>query len=258
MRTLKTAILKTIKKNSSRKYLADFAQQAANSVPAGARVLDAGAGECPYRSFFGHVAYESTDLCLVPKAYAKLTFICDLARIPVKPDSYDLVLCSQTLEHVPDPKLLLGELYRVLKPGGKLWLSVPLFYEEHETPYDYYRFTRYGITYLLDQVSFQIESVSWLEGYYGTLAYQLKLGAKTLPLKPRDYGGSLGGVIIAFFALFIKLIFSGLSMLFTSLDLKTKYSGGGMCKNYAIVAQKQIRPVSEGVQPQAQDYSLPT
>ena len=238
MRTLKTAILKIIKRNSSRKYLADFAQQAANSVPPGSRVLDAGAGECPYRSFFGHVAYESTDLCLVTKAYAKLTFISDLAKIPVKPDSYDLVLCSQTLEHVPDPKLLLAELHRVLKPGGKLWLSVPLFYEEHEIPYDYYRYTRYGIAHLLDQVHFQIESITWLEGYFGTLAYQLKVGTKTLPLKPSDYGGSLGGVIMTCFALFIKLIFAVLSALFTSLDLKHKYSGGGMCKNYAIVAKK--------------------
>ena len=240
MRTLKTAILKIIKRNSSRKYLADFAQQAAHSIPAGARVLDAGAGECPYRSFFDHVTYEATDLCLVPKAYAQLTFICDLAKIPARPDSYDLVLCSQTLEHVPDPKLLLAELHRVLKPGGKLWLSVPLFYEEHEIPYDYYRYTRYGISHLLEQEGFRIESITWLEGYFGTLAYQLKVGATALPLKPRDYGGKLGGVGMACIALFIKPILAVLSVLFTSLDIKHKYTGGGMCKNYAIVAHKQM------------------
>jgi SAM-dependent methyltransferase len=238
MRTLKIAITRIIKKNSSRKYLADFAQQAANSISPGARVLDAGAGDCPYRSLFRHALYDSTDLCLVEKQYEKLTFICDLAKIPVIADCYDLVFCSQTLEHVPDPKSLLAELYRVLKPGGKLYLSAPLFYEEHEIPYDYYRFTRYGITYLLEQVSFQIKSITWLEGYYGTLAYQLKVGATALPLSSGDYGGQLRGVIMVFFAWLIKLIFSVLSILFTSLDIKHKYTGGGVCKNYAIVAQK--------------------
>jgi len=177
---------------------------------------------------------------LFEKPYDKLSFISDLVKIPVKAESYDLVFCSQTLEHVPDPQLLLSELYRVLKPGGKLWLSVPFFYAEHEIPYDYYRYTRYGIAYLFEKVGIQIESITWLEGYYGTLAYQLWVGATALPVKAGDYGGKLVGGIMAFFSWFIKLLFFIMSILFTNLDIRHKYSGGGMCKNYAVVAQKSI------------------
>lgn len=240
MRAIKNKLQVNIYRNSSRKYLAEFAQQAADSISPGSRVLDAGAGDCPYRTIFHHAHYESTDLCTVDKVYGKLSFICDLSRIPIHDDCYDLVFCSQTLEHVPDPKLLLAELYRVLKPDGKLFLSAPLFYEEHEIPYDYYRFTRFGISLLLEQVNFKIKSIDWLEGYYGTLAYQLKLGAKTLAHSPGAYGGRLMGWFMMLQVWFIKLLFVLLSVLFNSLDIRYKYTGGGMCKNYSVVAQKTI------------------
>ena len=227
------------KLNSSREYLADFAQQAAKAVSPGARVLDAGAGDCPYRSYFSHTNYDTADFCQVDKAYGRITFICNLASIPVTSETYDLIFCSQTLEHVPDPKQVLAELYRVLKPGGQLWLSAPLFFAEHEAPYDFYRYTRYGFAYLLVSVGFQVQSIEWLEGYFGTLAYQLRLAAKDLPVRPGDYGGRWTGVLMTGLAWPLKLLFAALSFGFTRLDLKHKYTSGGLCKNYKIVALKR-------------------
>jgi hypothetical protein len=63
-------IKKTLTLNSSRIYLAQFAQRVAASLSIGARVIDAGAGDCPYRSYFSHTHYESTDLCQVEKIIA--------------------------------------------------------------------------------------------------------------------------------------------------------------------------------------------
>jgi SAM-dependent methyltransferase len=130
--------------NSSRVHLERFMRAAAESLPTGALVLDAGAGDCPYRHLFRHTRYDAVDWGTTPKEYGTLRFICELTAIPVGPDHYDGVICTQVLEHVREPVAVLRELHRVMKPGGTLWLTVPFFYDEHEVPYDYFRYTRYG------------------------------------------------------------------------------------------------------------------
>src|SRR5688572_18395426 len=121
---------------SHRVYLEQFVRGAAASIPTGARVLDAGAGECMYRPLFAHADYESADFAQNDhKRYGEITYVCDLRTIPVEDSRYNMVLCTQVLEHVPDPGAVLNELYRVLKPGGRLWLSAPLYYPEHDAPF---------------------------------------------------------------------------------------------------------------------------
>jgi SAM-dependent methyltransferase len=222
--------------NSSRYYLDCFAKEAADSLPNGALVLDAGAGNCPYKYHFSHVRYESADFCQVDKEYGEITYVCDLTTIPVEDNRFDLILCSQALEHVPEPGKVLEELFRILKPGGSLWLTCPLFYEEHETPYDFYRYTQYGLKHLIERAGFLIIRIEWLEGYLGTLAYQLSLAAKALPIQPFQYGGGIFGVVSSVFALFLKPLFAILAVLFSRLDLRKKFISGGLCKNYAVVA----------------------
>jgi SAM-dependent methyltransferase len=133
-------------RNSSREYLAEFAQRAADSVPAGSLVLDAGSSpDAPYFSRFGKHRYESAEM---QGESANITYVCDLTSIPVEDERFDIVLCTQVLEHVPYPQQVLRELRRVLKPGCRLWLSTPLFYEEHMQPHDFFRYTRYGLARL--------------------------------------------------------------------------------------------------------------
>jgi SAM-dependent methyltransferase len=224
--------------NSSRYYLDNFARKAANSIPHSSLVLDAGAGDCPYKLYFSLMRYESADFCQINKVYGEITYVCDLTTIPVEDNRFDLILCSQALEHVPEPGKVLEEFLRVLKPGGSLWLTTPLFYEEHETPYDFYRYTRYGLQYLLEKAGFSIRRIDWLEGYFGTLAYQLSTAAKALPLNSNQYGGGIIGISMAFFALFLKPLFGLLSIFYSRVDLRKKYDSAGQCKNYAIVAIK--------------------
>jgi SAM-dependent methyltransferase len=226
------------KVNSSRKYLADFARRAAGSIPDGSLVLDAGAGDSPYKAYFIRKRYHATDLGVVEKGYGQLSFICDLKEIPISRDCYDLVFCSQTLEHVPDPKMVISELERVLKPGGHLWLTAPLNYEEHEVPYDYYRYTQFGLKYILLEAGFQIELIEWLEGYFGAVAYQLKVAARALPMAPKELGFGNIGWLLVFPLGGIKILFAILSLFFTWLDLRAKFISRGYCKNYAVIAVK--------------------
>jgi SAM-dependent methyltransferase len=224
--------------NSSRVALDAFAQQAAASLTPSSRVLDAGAGDCFYQGFFSKVKYESADLCQVNKPYGQVTYVCDLAHLPVETERYDLVYCTQTLEHIKNPGAVLKEFYRVLKPGGTLWLTAPLFYEEHEVPYDYFRFTQYGLRELIGSAGFKVEQMEWLEGYYGTLAYQLRVAAASLPKHPWFYGSGIRGYVWAVAMLGVRPLLAALSAIFSRLDLRRKITFAGMCINYMAVARK--------------------
>ena len=206
--------------NSSRHYLDAFAANAAASVPDGSVVLDAGAGACPYRKHFPHCQYETADFCQSNRGYAPIDHVCDLRNIPVENNRYDLVLMTQVLEHLPEPLMVLKEMCRILKPGGALWCSAPLFFEEHEAPYDFFRYTRFGMRHLLESAAFKVHSIEPLEGYFGALSYQLEAATRFLPIHPRHYGGGLRGLAAAPLAASLKGAFFVLSLAFARLDLR--------------------------------------
>ncbi len=200
--------------NPSRKRLKAFLQRAADSANPSTVILDAGAGDGLYRDLFSRSKYLAVDFGKVEKVYGKLDTICDLKNIPFRDGVFDIVVCTQVLEHLPEPKQVLQEINRLLKAGGVLWLSAPFFFPEHEIPYDYYRYTRYGLTYLLEFAGFSIRELDWLEGYFGSLSYQLRVAARALPLSPRTYGRPSLGCLLFFPLLFLKPIFFAISLLF--------------------------------------------
>jgi len=171
--------------NSSRHRLWQENAAFAATVPRGAMLLDAGAGNAPYCGLFSHASYESADVELVEKPYGNTTYVCELNRLPVEDGRFDAIIFNQVMEHVSEPKLVLAELHRALKPGGRMIYTGPLFYEEHEQPYDYYRYTQFGLRYLFGETGFSVERLDWLEGYFGTVAYQLNGMARYLPAAPR-------------------------------------------------------------------------
>jgi SAM-dependent methyltransferase len=225
--------------NSSRVYLHRFLARAGKEVRPGELVLDAGAGRAPYRDLFAHARYETADFMAVKgKKYVEPDYVCDLAEIPVEDGRFDHILLTQVLEHIPEPARVLGELHRVLKPGGTLWLTAPLFYVEHEKPYDYFRYTRFGLRHLLDGAGFRVEEVEWMEGYLGTLSYQARVMSRSLPASRADYGGGLSGMALAGGARVAKRAGRHAADVLARLDLKYKVVGRGLPKNYQVVARK--------------------
>lgn len=134
--------------NFSATWREEWVARKAAEIPGGARVLDAGAGECRYRGYFGHTKYSTQDFAGyegTPEGlqaeewnYGRIDYVCDITSIPVPDESFDVVLCTEVLEHVPDPIATLRELTRVLRPGGRLLLSAPLGCGLHQQPYIYY------------------------------------------------------------------------------------------------------------------------
>lgn len=209
--------------NSSRVHLLEWAKHAASSgTDKTFYVLDAGAGDAPYRELFSHVSYHTADYAGSNRAYGHLDYICDLTDIPVRDQTYDLVFCSQVFEHLPDPHAALREFSRVLKPGGQIWISAPLLFEEHEQPHDYWRFTQFAWRHMARHADLELESLDWLEGFYGTLSYQTLYAARNLP---RTW-------------LVTRALMLVWSHRFARKDLRVKLTSQGMCKNYSVVMRK--------------------
>jgi SAM-dependent methyltransferase len=208
-----------------------FVAEQARLLEGGDRILDVGAGEAPYRELFGEHQYLTLDRLDTPHSGA-VDIHGDADSIPVADGSFDAVLCTQVLEHVPDPGSVLREFRRVLRRGGRLIATVPLLWEEHETPYDYYRYTRYGAEHLLRSAGFDEVEVRPRTDSFTTLA-QLVLNARwsmgTAPdgldglrAQAREALEQLAGALVSFSPLDVDMVMPlGFSMRATAADHTT-------------------------------------
>ncbi|MBT5714661.1 class I SAM-dependent methyltransferase, partial [Candidatus Poribacteria bacterium] len=113
-----------------------------------ARVLDVGAGETRYRGDFAHCYYKTQDFMQYDSeadgtttgtwTYGDIDYVCDIDQIPVESGSFDVVICTEVLEHVLEPIRAIAEIARILAPGGRLYLSAPMRSCVHQAPHHYY------------------------------------------------------------------------------------------------------------------------
>jgi SAM-dependent methyltransferase len=121
------------------------------------RLLDVGCGTKPYRSLFAVDTYIGLDIdSETSRKRGIADHFYDGNVFPFADSSFDAVLCNQVLEHVFNPDEFLGEIVRVLKPGGKLLLTVPFVWDEHEQPYDYARYSSFGLRALLEKQGLKV------------------------------------------------------------------------------------------------------
>ena len=155
-----------------------WVRRQAARLPKDTSVLDVGAGNCPYRAYFPHCSYQTQDFAsLTPdqlrdrKSYGTIDYACDATAIPVPDNHFDVVLCTEVLEHVPEPIKVVQEIARVLKPGGKLLLTAPLGSGIHQAPYHFYGgYTPYWYQRFLTQAGFsevQVEPNGGFFKHYG-------------------------------------------------------------------------------------------
>jgi SAM-dependent methyltransferase len=144
----------------------------ARSLPAGSRVLDAGAGESRYAPLFKVHRYVALDLAVgdVQWNYSGLDLLGDLECLPLADERFDAALNVVTLEHVRRPQQVMNEMARVLRPGGRLLLVVPLEWEVHQAPHDYFRYTRHGLEHLLETAGLRAQRLEPVGGFFWLMA----------------------------------------------------------------------------------------
>jgi SAM-dependent methyltransferase len=128
-------------------------------------VLDAGAGASKYRPFFAHCRYETQDFCQYQGKLVKylqpIDYVSDITEIPLPDGCLDGILCTEVLEHVTDPMAVLKEFSRLLRPGGKLFLTAPQVSALHMEPYHFYGgFTHFWYRHWLPQHGFVVDSIA--------------------------------------------------------------------------------------------------
>ena len=224
--------------------LRNAVRQFAETVPARAKLLDAGAGLKPYEPLFEHCQYESCDFAECEAFYGNLddgrrdniaarhTYICTLEQIPVEDDTYDIVICTEVLEHVPSPAAVLRELHRVLKPSGKLLITVPQGYGIHGEPYNFFYFTRYGLELVLREAGFNVMMIRERGGYFYFLYDRL---ANAIPRIVVGYKHRMSLMMLLLSPIHIALAYllGPALLLLEPLDREKRFTMG-----YVSVAQK--------------------
>lgn len=136
-------------------------------------VVDIGAGNAPYKQFIKHERY----ICLDSEnrgGFEKDFFIIDANKnLPLENDMADLVILTEVLEHLKEPQVILFEINRILKKGGLLILTTPFAWPLHEAPVDYYRYTKFGLVYLLKKAGFNNIKITAKGNYFFTLCQLL-------------------------------------------------------------------------------------
>ena len=218
------------------------AAQAA-SLPEGSRVLDVGAGSCPYRTLFAHCDYRTQDFTSLQDdqlrygGYGRIDYVCDAAAIPVEDGSFDAVICTEVLEHVPEPIPVVHELGRVLRPGGRLILTAPLGSGIHQEPYHFYGgYTPYWYQRFLDEAGFtdiKVESNGGFYRHYGQES--LRFVVMTRPLAPGipAWLTVAGAPLWLILAPILGLLLPALGALLDRFDVERRFTIG-----YHITASK--------------------
>ncbi len=156
----------------------DAVAKFARGLPPGAMVLDAGAGEGQYAHHFARQRYCGVDLAVGDVAwdYSRLDSIADLSALPFRSGAFDAALHIVTIEHLREPGRALQEIARALAPGGSLLIAAPHEWEVHQAPHDYFRYTRYGLQYLLETSGYEVVEMHAAGGYFRLLARRLLNG----------------------------------------------------------------------------------
>lgn len=210
-------------------------------IPAGGKILDAGAGECQFKEVCKHLSYTSQDfgqyngtgdskgIQMKKWDNTKLDLVSDITKIPVPDCSFDIILCTEVFEHIPDPISAIKEFSRILKTGGQLILTAPFCSMTHFAPYHFYSgFNKYFYETHLKNNGFEIKELRSNGSFFDFVAQDIK----TLPSIVEGYTGKTA-------SLYQKLIMVLMLRVLKKYKTHDINSSELLCFGYQVIATKK-------------------
>jgi SAM-dependent methyltransferase len=208
------------------------------SLPAGLRILDAGAGELRNKPLCAHLVYVSQDICqyegrgdslgLQTGSWdtSNIDLVCDITNIPEPDSSYDVILCSEVFEHLPDPLKALSEFKRLLKSDGILIVTAPFASFVHFAPYHFASgFSKYWYEHHIPDYGFEIQELTSNGDWFGYMKQEMI----RLPSMARKYGSWHWP---------LSYLFAGLGFIYFSMPCVAKKSDDVACFGWHCIAKK--------------------
>lgn len=143
------------------------------------KILDLGSGNSPYQKFFPNAIRVDFEKDLTT------TVIADAQNLPFKNNSFNLIICTEVLEHLENPAKAAAEMKRILKIGGRLILTTRFIFPIHNSPHDFFRFTKYGLrnifsSWRIDTIREDTTELETIGIIFQRLAFQTETRPKEL------------------------------------------------------------------------------
>lgn len=159
----------------------EWIKKIANEIPPGSKVVDVSSGNRPYMELFSHCEYFShefegneniNDTFRAKRDETKHDFVGDITSLPIENESFDVVLCTEVFEHVPEPIEAMRELVRVCKKGGKIIVTAPFTSGSHQQPYHFYAgFSPEFYEYLAKKFGLKIHKIDSQGDFFKLMCY---------------------------------------------------------------------------------------
>jgi SAM-dependent methyltransferase len=149
------------------------------------KLLDVGCGNKPYANLLSCSTHVGLDITSSPHCKSNFDATYDGTVFPFPDEEYDSILCTEVLEHSRQPSLTVSEIARVLRPGGHALIAAPMVIHHHEEPYDFQRFTRYGMVQLAEEAGLEVVYITARGGAYATALSMMYVAAsQTISARP--------------------------------------------------------------------------
>jgi SAM-dependent methyltransferase len=181
-----------------------------NEIPRGDKVLDYGSGDRPYEELFltKFGEYLAADYAAANLKHARRPELyIENNHVPLSNASVDCVVLTEVLEHIYDPKSALAEIHRLLKPGGHILGSVPFVIGEHESPFDYHRYTSFCLRKMFEDSGFEVLHLDYVGEAIGVLVSTISTMVGIVPKGLKRAGMNWLGASVGFVLKFPEYLY---------------------------------------------------